>query len=433
MRSRVLLAVVASVALPSLARAQHPSGLATLIPNLYGSEGLFVESEARLPDGSTHSAHFNSAFQSQFTQFNIALASQLASIPLPSPASGFTYEFEPTLGIFQRTTDSFGPVYADRAETIGKGKFTISTAYQNFRFDRIEGLDLDSLPAVFTHDGAAPGGRADVVTTTNSIDASVDQFAFFATYGLTARLDVSLAVPFVNAKLTVVSDTVVRRIGTAANPAVHFFEQPEVFYGDERTFVKSDTASGVGDLIVRLKGTALKKAHAGLALALDFRFPTGDELDLLGSGAWGLKPFAAFSWSGRVSPHLNLGYQWNGNSVLAGDVMTGRKADVPDQLLWTAGLDIAVSRRMTLAADFLGRRVFDSPRLESTTFHALDGATTFPDIRFETASFNEMSGAVGLKLNAVGNMLIDFNVLFALDNNGLRDKLIPLVGIEYTF
>ena len=33
-------------------------------------------SEAKLPDGSTHSAHFNSAFQTEFTQFNIALASQ---------------------------------------------------------------------------------------------------------------------------------------------------------------------------------------------------------------------------------------------------------------------------------------------------------------------------------------------------------------------
>ena len=168
-RLAILLAALIALASPATGRAQDGK-LAFLIPNLYGQSGLIVNSEALLPDGSTHSAHFNSAFQAEFTQFNISLASQLASVPLPSPASGFTYELDPALGVFKRSTQSFGPILAERAETIGKKKFSLGFNYQYFTFDTIEGVDLRNVPAVFTHDNAAPGGRADVVATKNAID-----------------------------------------------------------------------------------------------------------------------------------------------------------------------------------------------------------------------------------------------------------------------
>ena len=87
-----------ALAIPSPARAQEK--LAFLIPTLFGPTGLIVNSEARLPTGETHSAHFNSSFQSNFSPFNSALASRLASVPLPAPASGFTYTFDPALGAF---------------------------------------------------------------------------------------------------------------------------------------------------------------------------------------------------------------------------------------------------------------------------------------------------------------------------------------------
>ena len=30
-------------------------------------------------------------------------------------------------------------------------------------------------------------------------------------------------------------------------------------------------------------------------------------------------------------------------------------------------------------------------------------------------------------------LLLDFNVLFSINEAGLRDKVIPLLGVEYTF
>src|SRR5439155_16024871 len=223
-RKEILLAALAALASPAALRADDK--LAFLIPDLYGSRGLIVNSEALLPDGSTHSAHFNSAFQAEFTQFNISLASQLASVPPPTPASGFTYELDPALGVFKRSTQSFGPILAERSETIGRKKFSLGVNYQYFTFDSIEGVDIHNVPAVFTHDNASPGGRADVVTTNNGIDLKVGQFTAFLSYGLADRLDLSVAVPVVTVDMDVVSDATVQRIGTASSPATHFFPDP---------------------------------------------------------------------------------------------------------------------------------------------------------------------------------------------------------------
>src|SRR6187431_3769001 len=97
---RLLVVLVCVLAMPGTARAQDPynltapvANLATLFPDLYGPNGLIVDSLATLPGEQPHSAHFNSDFQFDFGQFSTALVSQLVSLPLPSPSSGFTYHF----------------------------------------------------------------------------------------------------------------------------------------------------------------------------------------------------------------------------------------------------------------------------------------------------------------------------------------------------
>ena len=265
--------------------------LSSIFAQLYGPDGLIVDSLAALPSGDPHSAHFNSAFQAEFVQFGTVLTGKLVSVPLPSLATGFTYRWDPTLGVFSRTTQSFGPIMAERAETIGAKRIFFGVAFEHARFDTVEGLNLGNVPAVFTHDGfELGGGRADLVTTRNSIDASVDQFTTFVTYGLTDRLDVSLAVPFVSTELLLVSEATIQRIGTA-NPDIHFYRTLDGALGDKRIFTAFGSASGVGDLTIRLKGTLMKGEISGLALGLDLRVPTGDEENLLGAGAQGLKPF----------------------------------------------------------------------------------------------------------------------------------------------
>ena len=105
---------------------------------------------------------------------------------------------------------------------------------------------------------------------------------------------------------------------------------------------------------------------------------------------------------------------------------------MPDQASYAAGIDVGVTKRLTLALDVVGSYVIDSPRLVSQTFTAANGKT-FPQIDFVTESYNILNGAAGIKLNLFGRLLLDANVLFKLNDAGLRDKLTPLVGIEYAF
>src|SRR6187431_147996 len=154
------------------------SSLATLFEDIYGPNGLVLNSDDVQLDGTNHAAHFNSAFQSEFRLVNVALTSQLATVPLPSPASGFTYSFDAATGTFMRSTRSFGPILAERGETIGRGKVAINFAYQFFSFDHLDGVPIIEIPAVFKHDNSdLGGGRTDVVATMNTIVASVSQFS----------------------------------------------------------------------------------------------------------------------------------------------------------------------------------------------------------------------------------------------------------------
>src|SRR6185436_19468444 len=186
--------------------------LSRIFTELYGPNGLVVNSNTTLASGATHSGHFNSGFESEFSQFGTALTSQIVSLPLPPPASGFTYQFDPALGVFTRTTSSFGPIMSERADTLGAHRVSVGFSYQRLKFDSIESIDLNAVPAVFTHDSAElRGGREDVVTTVNGIDSTVTRSATFISYGVTNGLDISVVFPFVTTDIVVSSEATIRR------------------------------------------------------------------------------------------------------------------------------------------------------------------------------------------------------------------------------
>ena len=394
------------------------SSLATLFEDIYGPNGLVLSSDDVQLDGRNHAAHFNSAFQSDFRLVNIALTSQLTAVPLPSPASGFTYQFDPSTGTFVRSTRSFGPILSDRAETIGRGRIAFGFSHQFFSFDHLDGVPLTSVPAVFRHDSFENGGgRADVVSTMNTVEATVSQFTGALTYGVTSRLDVSLAVPIVRTHLSLLSNARIVRLGTGANVQVHYFHDPAAIggYGSTHQFFSEGTAAGVGDLVVRMKSTLMREGTRAFAAGVDVRVPTGDEQNLLGAGAAGLRPFAAFSSSiGALAPHANLAYQWNGSSVLAGDVRAGTKATLPDQFLYVVGSDVAVNPRFSIVFDLLGQRVLNSPRLAKYTLAARGaaGSADLSDIRFANGSYWATDGALGFKANVATRVLVNFNMRF---------------------
>ncbi len=428
MRCKLGIAVLSA---SSLAVAQSGSQkLALVIPTLYGPQGLTLPS-------TTHNAHFErSRIQESFTPLNGAVASQVAQLPLASPASGFIYTFDRSLGVYNRSSQSLGPVITERAETIGRGRLFFAATYQFFHFTSADGIDLSNIPAILHHEVTPSAFAADYITTNNSIDLKIHQVTAFATVGVTNRFDLSLAAPIVNARLGVISDARIQRVASPdpVRGQAHFFDPNDPNGSTRKVFSGASTASGLGDLTFRGKWTAIAGETAALALAFDLRTPTGDEMNFLGSGAWGFRPFLVVSgYRGRFAPHANIGYQWNGDSVLAGnDIAGGAKGHLPNSFSYALGADIGASRRVTFAADFLGERVFKGQRLfRASQTDPLN--RVFAETRLRTESYNLLSGSTGAKVNIARQVLLTANVIFRLNDAGLKANVVPLVGLSYSF
>src|SRR5215470_6339452 len=145
MRFARFLLVLLAASIPSVTLAQGFSQGFNLRDMLtdFLREGITL---APPPAGfPSHEAHFIGDNSPQFLalkDFSGQIAYQLSSFPLASSAGGFAYRFDPTLGVFVRVTDSFGPIYTERVDTIGQGRFNLGLNYSHFTFDRVNGLNL---------------------------------------------------------------------------------------------------------------------------------------------------------------------------------------------------------------------------------------------------------------------------------------------------
>lgn len=406
--------------------------------------------------GFSHEAHFNGADSPQFLalqQFNSQIANQLSSFPLASSAGGFIYTFDPSLGVFVRASDSFGPVYAERADTIGKGRFNLGLNFSHFTFDRVNDLSLrdGDLRLVFTHkdvnnDGSnlEPFVEGDVITARLFLKIQTDITAFVLNYGATDRLDVGVAIPVVRVSIDAQTDATIDRLATGCDPTIppctpdipkiHRFPNG----GATETFRQSGSASGVGDIVLRAKYRVTSGTGLAFAVGSDVRLPTGNERDLLGTGSTQLKAYLIGSAHfGTFSPHLNAGYTWS--------LHPADGKHLPDEISYTGGFDLAVSPRLTFVADLLGRtfRKTQIVRIVDATFRANTNpdlkappdivTTVLPQLTTTKGDLNTLLGSVGFKINPVGNLLLTVNGLFSIKKKGLVDSFTPLVGVDYSF
>jgi hypothetical protein len=339
-----------------------------------------------------------------------------SSLPFPSPASGVTYSFDSAAGVYVRSLQDFGPLLAERAETVGRNHFDFGLTFQRFVFTEVDGQNVKdltiSLPTI-----SQPLGGATAVVNRYDLGLTLDQFIMFANYGLSNRVDVSVALPI----------SVVRYTGSLQTSVVG--PQGQIFAGQAAA---TREASGVGDLNIRVKGTLKRWEHAGLAVAADVRFPTGDAYNALGAGAYGIRPFVIYSFDyKKVAPHLNLGYQWFGSSILTGNIITESKGHVPNQIPYAAGLDARLHKRVTLDFDVLGQEVIHAEGLLVSQTMLPDGSSV-NGVAFTRHSFNITNGSAGVKVNPGGNFLVFFNLLFRMNGAGLRSNVAPLFGVSYT-
>ncbi len=213
----------------------------------------------------------------------------------------------------------------------------------------------------------------------------------------------------------------------------------------------------------------LEARTVALAVGVDLRLPTGDEKNFLGTGAVAVKPFAAVSfytkpWSNGIvfSPHINVGWQIAGKSILGGQLqgtqtVTGGssalappfsapKDYLPDVFSWAAGTEVAFGRHNTVVVDLLGNQIgwlhgiqnmvtssVANVPLPQSAAGAPQLVTASGLVSAGRVSFGQYSGAFGYKARIVGNLVATFNMLVRFDNNGLTARATPLYGLSYTF
>lgn len=454
------------------------TNLLCAIPNLYGPSGLVLPNPAI-------GTSFASAFQTAFA----STATQLTLLPLANPASGFVYQYDPQTGLYSRSSQSLGPVLTERGETIGRHKFAFGGSYQRFRFQKLDGINLHNIPALFPTTSAPSGDpylAGQFITTQNSVDIKMNQFTMFATFGLTNRIDISVAVPFMQVGFNVNSVATIHRTltpqGTGTEPILfqnpaggspivgccssggtgplgpvfaNYFDPNNPATSLQREFSNNhstqqgdlywnpnnSTAQGIGDVTLRAKANIFHTENSSFALVTDVRLPTGDASNFLGSGTLGLKPVAALSYRASwFTPHVNLGYQWNGSSVLGGNPYIGSKSKLPGFAIFSAGSDIPVSKYVTLSADYLGQEIINAERIGLTNFQSpLPLAATGQLGSFSTIQqlgkhvYNQSDAAIGMKISAFDHFLMTVNAIIALNDGGLRQRVTPMAGISYVF
>jgi len=470
---RILIAAASlCLVLPAAASAQ----LAGLISRVI-QESTLNRSAPGQP-GGVHEPHFlvGESLAASARQMNVELGAQLLSFPLGSSSGGFSFTTDSMTGEISPSSETFGPAFAERAITIGKGKFNAGLAFQAASFDSFEGVKLDSgdLSFIRQHNDCcpAPGNptqdtnfapefERDLLQSNLKLDMSSRATVVFGNYGVTDRFDVGFAVPFVHVSIDATVDGTIHRTASFNTPLVHSFDGAGA---DHATFFESGSSTGLGDISVRAKYNFLRGDTTSLAGFLDLRMPTGDKDELLGTGATRTQMLFVYSGDyGRVSPHVNFGYTFSkGESSAAAaqievdpaehrtDTITGGlpvaavDLEFPDELNYIFGVNFAAHPRVTVGFDIHGRTLRDTSRFElrdntypnrgpgalpSQPYIALSEFTLIE----QKENLNLLLGVIGGKFNIGKTLLLNANLLFPMSDGGLKPNTTLSIGFDYVF
>ncbi len=361
---------------------------------------------------------------SAFDALSDAIADTAArNLPVVAASAGYTYRYNPALEAFERTSDTLGPLFLERPDTLGRGKLNVNVSYQYVELNEIDGTGAGHLeapdPIVIRQQGL--GG---VSFTANRLRYKLSLVnhieAVSVTYGLLDDLDVNLLLPLLETTFDVTA-TSQQRFTAGSDRA--FVPQP----APEQRATSNGSQVGVGDLLLRAK---YQLPHAGSwrwAAGLQLRLPSGAKGDLQGTGTFEASPFLYVSTllGSRVEPHANLGLDLRADDVARSQARYG------------LGVDVDVTRRVGVALAFLGRSQFEgsSPSGETDFLHLTSaGLAQRPllGISFDRKDFFDLS--FGTRAVLWREIMLFVNGIYALNDEGLRnDSVIPTIGVEGTF
>jgi hypothetical protein len=409
-----------------------------------GDEVLFLGGSAAAdnPQIQVHGEHFvpsavggNATIISFLTN---SIGSNVANVPVSASSGGETFRFEGATPV--RTSISAGPIYAERAQTLGSGRLFMSLSRTGLHYETLRGVPLDAVRLAFTHSNVdfpncdaifggdcsiygIPDFENEVIDFTLGLDVNVDVTAFALTYGVNDRIDLGVVVPVVKTSLRGTSTATIIPFGVDGPPP-HFFAGTEDDPVLSASRFVEGSSSGLGDVSARVKVNLREASPVSLAILAEGRFPTGSEEDLRGSGAVALRGLGILSARlGDFSPHANIGYQYR-----------GRELD-PDVFLLTAGFDQLLSPWATLAADLISEFPIGTSEIPvpqdavlEEPFRRTIRTSSIPERRDDI-----INASLGLKLTIPRAVTFVANGAFPLNRGGMRPDVLWTMGAEYTF
>jgi len=445
-RPTVLIAALAVMSLPMQAQ-----GLRDKFSQLFvfGSDGvqLFLAGTADPNNAESikqHGKHFIPASVgangSLIAFIGNAIAGSASNAPISAASAGTTFRFEG--GVPVATSVSSGPLFAERAQTLGRGRVFAGFNRNRAHFQSLRGVPLNDIRLIFTHENVTnatlpkcdsiaggdcnlmgiPKLENDIMLFNLALDVDVSVSSFFLTYGLLDRLDLSFALPVVSASLRGTSNAELVPFG--GPPAVHFFAGTPDNPVLHATRTVEGSATGIGDVAARLKLNLNQSARSAFALLIDARFPTGSEEDLLGSGHFSGRGLAIVSARfDDFTPHANVGFL----------VRSGKLEN--DAVLATVGFDQRLASWATIAADLISEFQVGASKLRLPTtvhyqapFRRTIEPSSIPEIRDDL-----INGSVGVKFRTYGELTAVANAIVPLNRAGLRPNLLWTFGMEYSF
>ena len=329
-----------------------------------------------------------------------ALQVSLATVPIPSSSSGFVYRLNPELGTPSRVSASFGTFFVERAMTSGHGRFLFGAAGTTADYDRLDGLDLGD-GTLLTAANTFVDEPAPFDTEALTLKIRTSTLTLYGTYGVTDRLEIGGALPFVQLKIE----------GSRLN----------VYRG--QSFVQASgtaSSSGVADVAARVKYRVVGTRRAGFAAAGEVRLPTGNEDQLLGAGRASIRVMGIGSLEeGRAGVHGNF-------AIVRGGVS--------DEVDTSGAVTFVATPRVTLAGEILIRRLSDVHQVVSVNAPHPTIANVITQRLSTGLSTSVISSAVtGVKWNAGKTMVLTGEVLWRLGNGGLTAPFTPTISLDYLF
>lgn len=430
---------------PAAAQQQH---LRDQISSLFifgpGEDPLFLAGSADPSNPASiqvHGRHFIPSSQAEngsVISFIIDAVGQSASnVPIGSTSGGETFKF--VGGVPVATSTSAGPIFAERAATLGRGRLLVGASHSGFHLSTLRGVDLRNIPLTFTHENVnfpgcdtlyhascakmgVPVLENDVIALRLALDVDVAVNSLYLTYGVTDRVDVGAVIPIVSTSLRGSSDAQIVPFGPP--PVSHFFAGTPtnpVLTANRTVF---GDATGLGDVALRVKAALRDGPRTSVAFLLDSRFPSGSTDDLLGAGDFeGRGIFIVTSRFAELWTHANVGYLYR----------AGTRQN--DAVLGTVGMTREIVPHVTLATDLISelqvgtsRLALPAPVQYDSPYQRVVYPTNIPNTRDDI-----VNGSFGVKIMPRREFTIIANALFPLNRGGVRPNVIYTGGLEANF